>query len=198
MKIPPGHDEASVLAAIEKVVGALAPTFVFGYFQLEDVKQQGVLFALEVLEKEKYDPSRQLENFLYCHIRNQFINLKRKLVKRCDAPCASCHSGRCCGPNGTPCARYLEWAERNKTKGNILRPLDLGNISDEHESRTRVDSTVESEAEFDELLEKIDGELPLELRADYLRLREGVALPKARRTLVESAVRRILCQEPDR
>lgn len=204
MKIPPGHTEESVLEAIEKVVNVLAPSFVFGYFQLEDIQQQSRLFALKVLEKGKYDPSRPLENFLYTGVYRLLLNLQRDKLKRNEPPCKKCHKGESCEDayDGQRCERYNAWVTRNQAKANLLRPLDLNHISDEKERRTRLASSVHEEVEIDEILKRIDVELPVELRSAYLQMRAGVSVPRAKRQQVEAAVKLILggeveCQNED-
>src|SRR3954453_8942961 len=89
MKLPDNITEADFLAAIEKVVGILASSFAFGYFEVEDIKQQARLFAIEAMKR--YDPSRPLDNFLYAHIKNRLINFRRDKFRRNDPPCLSCH-----------------------------------------------------------------------------------------------------------
>lgn len=191
MKIPPGLTEAEVLSAIEKAVNILAPSFVFGYYDLEDIKQEGRLQAFKVLETEKYDPSRPLANFIYAHIRNRYINLLRDKLRRNDPPCQRCHEGCFCEPDG-PCEQYAAWKERNCTKANLMRPLDLAHVADENERHTRIESTVVNDVEIDEIVQLIDTHLPIELRATYLQMREGVSVPKAKRQLVEDEVRNII------
>jgi hypothetical protein len=198
IKIPAGHTEESVLEAIYKVVNYLAPGFVFGHYGLDDVKQEGVVMALELLEKETYDPSRPLENYLYIHLSRRYINFKRNKLTRCDAPCASCHAGQPCTPSGV-CQKYSEWKARNRAKANAMCPQDLHNISDEKEDACRVHSSVVEDAEISELTKLIDKELPVGLRAAYLQMRAGVPVPKAKRLEVEEAVKIIvggaLCQD---
>lgn len=193
MKIPQGYTEAQVLAAVEKAVNILAPSFVFGTYDLEDVKQHGFLIALKVLEKDKFDTSRPLANFLYTSIKNGYINLKRDEYRRNDPPCPSCHAGTPCPKAvGPACPKYQSWFDRNQAKANIANPLALEHISDEGERRTRTSSSAEQEAEIGELLQTIDAHLPVELRASYLQMRAGVSVPKGRRLLVEQAVKDIL------
>jgi hypothetical protein len=192
MNLPHGKTEAEVLLAIEKAVNILAPSFVFGYFDLDDIKQQGRVYALQALAAGGYDPSRPLENFLYAHIRNRYINLRRDKLRRSDAPCLRCHAGDPCGEDGQTCRRYDDWLARNQAKANILRPLDIEHIADERERRARVASTVCEDAERDELLRRIDEQLPVELRSSYLQMRAGVSIPRARRLVVEAAVKEIL------
>src|SRR5262245_57832295 len=148
MILPPGKTEAEVLAAIDKAVNTLAPTYVFGPYDIDDIKQEGRRHAIEVLAKGVYDPTRPLENFLYTHIKNRLINLKRDKLRRNDAPCRRCHDGDPCGGPGSYCATYREWLARNNAKANLMRPLDLGNIADEREKRTRVNSTAHQDAEL--------------------------------------------------
>lgn len=192
MKIPPGYTEARVLEAIEKTVSLLAPTFVFAYYDLDDIKQFGRMEALQLLESEKFDPSRPLENFLYVHIRRRLLNLWRKKLRRTDAPCLVCHQGEPCGPRGEFCSKYASWLRRNQTKANLAQPLALDHIADERERRTRTDASSESDVELDELLRKIDLQLPLEFRQDYLKMREGLSVPKSRRREIESIIQSIL------
>lgn len=190
MTIPPGHTEASVLKAIEKAVNILAPSFVFGPYVLDDIKQEGFVFALEALEKGRYDPTRPLENYLYTHICNRFCNLKRNRFRRNDPPCAKCHAGDVC-PDAIPgdsCPKYRFWRERNQSKANLCSPISLDHISDERERRTRANSTVEADAEIGELLDRIDEKLPIELRQPYLQMRAGVSVPKPVRLKVERAI----------
>ncbi len=47
------------------------------------------------------------------------------------------------------------------------------------------------------MLQLIDEYLPVELRAAYLQLRAGKAVPKAQRRAVEAAIKEILGQEED-
>lgn len=194
MKIPPGMTEADVLEAIEKAVNALASSFTFGIYDIDDIKQQGRLYALLVLEDEKYDPSRPLPNFLYAHIRNRLINLKRDKLHRNDPPCRQCATGDFCTAEG-PCKKFQDWRRRNTAKANLQRPLDLNHLSDDKENRTRIDDSVSEDVALAEMLRMIDEQLPVELRPYYLQMRAGVSIPKAKREQVNSAIKEIVgCQ----
>lgn len=52
--------------------------------------------------------------------------------------------------------------------------------------------TAETNAEVAELLELIDTHLPIGLRAAYLKMQDGVRVPKEKRVAVEQAVSDIL------
>ena len=199
--LPEGFTEQQVLDAIENAVRILAPSFTFGIYALDDIKQEARVMGLEALAR--YDPrpgpdgrpTRPLENFVYIHIRNRLCNLVRKKLRRSDAPCAVCHravGNRTEHPDGRFCQKYLAWKKRNDGKANIMCPLDLEHVADERERSTRVESDVESDASVSEALRLVDEHLPVELRATYLQMRAGQSVPKARRLVVENAVRDIL------
>ena len=189
MKIPDGKTKEEVLAAIEKAVDILGPSFVFGYFDIDDIKQHGRMEAIKVLATEKYDPALPLENFLYSHIKFRLINLNRDKNKRSDTPCKSCHKGIPCN-DGVLCEKYTVWLKRNTAKANLIRPLNIGNISEEKSTTSA--STVHQDAEIEEALRLIDEQLPVELRAVYLQMRAGVSVNKLKRLQVEREIKAIL------
>ncbi len=188
MKPVPGKTEAEVLEAIERAVATLAPLHIFGHLDLDDLKQYGRLFALQALEKEVYDPSRPLENFLYTHIKNRFLNLKRDKLKRADAPCKTCHHGTFCTGTNAPCERYERWSRRNRAKQQLM---NRAAPSEPDESPATSVSTT-ADVETQEILELIDERLPISLRANYLRLKDGVVLPQEDADAVMGALREIL------
>lgn len=188
-EVPPGKTEDQVLEAIENAVRLLAPSFVFGYFSLEDIQQEARMMGLEAMER--YDNVRPLENFLYRHIFNRLINFQRDNWKRNESPCDECHGGVfCSGSDGTqPCKKYRAWLRRNSDKASLMRPLDLDHAPGEG---ARQEGTVEEDVVREELLRRIDEELPVELRGYYLKMKAGVSVPKSRREQVEGAIREIL------
>ena len=188
MYLPPGKTEAEVLAAIKKTVDILAPSFAVGYYDIDDMKQEATWEAIRVLNKGKYDPDRPLENFLYVAIRRRLLNFQRDHVRRNDPPCKSCHEGKRC-TEGSFCKKYAKWLKTNNAKASAISPLGLNHISDE---RDRNPSGGEQEVELNELLDKIDRELPVELRGYYLQMRDGLKIPKVKRLEVEKAVKLIL------
>jgi RNA polymerase sigma factor (sigma-70 family) len=190
--VPEGYSEAEVISEIERIISILAPTFKFGYYDVDDIKQEARIEAWKALAR--YDPSRPLANFLYTHVRNRLINLKRDKYHRNDPPCKLCHEGRLHSVTEA-CGRYKDWCKRNTSKQNIMNPLDLLNISDENEKNTRSESGVLDDIVINELLRRIDEELPVELRSHYLQMRSGMNIPKARRREVEKAILEILNNE---
>lgn len=176
------------LKIIDKVVNRLAPKYKFGYFDIEDIKQQGRLFALQAMDK--YDPAQPLENFLCVHVKNRLINFKRDNYCRIEPPCEPPSD-----ENEPDYNKWNAWQKRNETKKNLMEPLDITNIRDEDESNMRMESEVITNAETAEYMRIIDKQLPLELRADLLRIRASVNIPKIRRERVYNAVKKIIKEE---
>lgn len=177
--------ELEMVSIIQRVARSLASTYTFGYHSAEDIEQQGVLYALEVLESGSYDVNRPLENFLSIHVRNRLSNYKRNNYRRTEPPC------RCCDPfdpPAYPCQKWLDWSARNSAKQNLMRPLDMSNVSDEHEINMRNESVVEDDTMALELRNLLDREIPVELRRDYLQMLDGKSLPKAKRERVREVV----------
>jgi len=192
VKTPAGMTENEVVESVERVLDTLAKHHAFGIWSEEDIRQYGWEEVLEMLEKDKYDASRPFENFVYVVVRSRFHNLRRNKLSRNDPPCKSCHSGDNCTGTNVPCVKYESWRKRNAAKANVQRPLDLNNIADEREGRTRMESTVVEDLATQELLELIDLHLPIDLRANYLQMRAGVSIPKARRKQIELVIREII------
>jgi DNA-directed RNA polymerase specialized sigma24 family protein len=196
MKLPPNVTENDFVVATDKIVNLLAHSFKFGYYEAEDIKQQARLFAIEAMER--YDPTRPLDNFLYSHVKNRLINFRRDKFRRNDPPCLDCHNslpGETRHEDRQYCEKYIIWFKRNATKQNIMNPLDLGNISDEQEANTRVESSVLDDIEIAELKRMIDVKLPIELRTIYLQMLDPdtrSSVPKAKRLLVERAIQEIV------
>lgn len=190
--IPPNHTEESVLEAVEKAVRLLARRFVFGYFTIEDIRQQARQFALEALPK--YDPSRPLPNFLYSHVRNRLCNFKRDRFRRNDPPCARCHSGDSC-PKATAsgaklCPPQANWAKRNGHKANLLRPQGLDSAPDAAISGRELPPG--EEACRRETLARLDAAIPAALRPAYVRMLAGEAVPAREREAVGRFIRELL------
>lgn len=179
----------SLEETIEIVVNRLSSRYIFGSYLLEDIKQQGRLFALEAVPR--WDGVRPLENFLYRHVKNRLGNLKRDKFRRNDPPCHECFEAvdvsTCHGGSGV-CRRHADYEKRNEAKACLARLATA-----EPESPPRGKEMEPSEvACLRESLSLIEEKLPIELRGDYLRMRAGAKLPRARRELVEKEVRLIL------
>jgi DNA-directed RNA polymerase specialized sigma24 family protein len=188
MNYPHNLTETEVMAAMDKAIALLAQTFVFGYFDSNDIRQEAYIFGLEALPR--YDPGRPLENFLYTHIKNRLINFKRDKYHRTDPPCKICaEHGK--HQDGSICPKYTAWKKRNASKQNLMRPQDI-QTADDSDRSMKMNQSVVDDVNIIECLELIDLHLDVELRSTYIRMRYGESVPKAKRLKVEEAVKEIL------
>lgn len=193
MKIPDGMNEAEVIEIIDKAISGLCYKFRFGYFEKEDLEQEGWVFAIDALER--YDGKRPLANFLRVHIRNRFISLKRDKFHRYDPPCITCpfydpeckkSTNKCAEfVNKDDCDKWEAWKKRNAAKSGLMKPIDINGVEQD----------LEVEAEFLNSLnlaaihKKINSKLPIELRGDFLRMLDGVYIPKQRKDKVRDYIK---------
>ena len=206
VEIPKGMTEEEVLRVIESVVNILAYNFKFGYFDLDDMKQQGRMYALEALPR--YKPSLgNLHNFLRSHVRNRFLNLQRDKLSRSQPPCPSCpfydpecrQSANMCSAfeDKMECDKYSGWVKRNGAKRSLVEPLDISIIRDEKEKNMRNNTDIPALIIRAELMGMIDKHLPVTLRSDFKKMMEDISIGKQRRDKVIEAIREILGADYD-
>lgn len=205
MKIPDGYTEEQLISEIEHVTHALAAHMSFGYHEVDDMAQEGFVFALEGLEK--FDHRRaNLTTYLYWYVRSRFINMRRRELTRMTPPCNECpfydpdnkHSkGSGCAEfkNKQDCFKYSGWERRNASKRSLGGSFDASEVR--NEETNAIQAFQQSDVETQEIVARIDAKLPVALRADFCRMRDGVPLPKHRRLGVENAVREIVGDEID-
>lgn len=171
--------EEEFLKVLDKISKKLVYKFKFGYHDVEDMKQQAAIFALEGLEK--YDHTRPLENFLWTHVRNRLFNYKRNNYQRPDKPCLTCplydpdnkkSTSQCLEYSDKQnCELYRSWIDRNTNKKNIMKPsyidYDITNNFD-----------LGDDIANKEIVDFLDANINSEFRETYLRLKHGEKIPK--------------------
>lgn len=195
--MPEGHTEKQVLDIIEKIVGILAGKFRFGYFDTDDIKQQGRLFAIEALPRFDKTRNHTLDNFLYRHVRNRLVNYKRDNYTRREFPCLSCpfydpknlKSTNSCAvyADKMECSKWSNWVNKNESKRNLVETAQESDQPPFSKLQNASD-----DAAFQEMKDLIDKKLDIELRADYLRLLGGTSIPKARKDRIRQAIQDII------
>jgi hypothetical protein len=194
---PKGLKEEEVLEIIRKTVAYLAPSFKFGYFDTEDMKQEGTIFCLEALDSFNFDKSCQdnvgdaLLTFLKTHVRWRFLNMRRKQLTRLEPPLCSCELCKEDSSNRLDCRKYSNWVKRNMAKKSLMEPFDVDEVYNSDASFT---TDVESNILSADVIEILNQHVPSSIRADYRRFIEGVSLPKNRRERLISEIKQILRQ----
>jgi DNA-directed RNA polymerase specialized sigma24 family protein len=185
--------QQEVIELIDSITNSLSLKFRFGFLTQEDIKQECFILAIDGLER--YDDKLPLENFLRVHIKNRLCNLKRKFQRRdIKCECNICKVESSTHKDRISCLKYKQWYERNLAKKNLMLPMDIDLVSDlgrthvpDHDKCMRVESQTEAIVEQKEIFDKIDGLLPVDMRADYIKMKNGIKIPKNRYdTIVET------------
>ena len=195
MKIPDGYTEQEVIDIINSISSKLSGKFKFGYYELEDIKQEAALFAWQGLEN--YDGVRPLENFLWIHIRNRLYNLKRNNYCRPEKPCDNCPYDAYIKKNDEcskyssmkECIIYLKWFKRNQTKKNLMstKSSDLPILEDKQHINDEIFSK--------EIYNIVDSSIPISLREDWIRFVNKINISKNKRKVLMEHIHKILKDE---
>jgi len=176
------HNQVSqeeFLTVLDNISKRLCYKFKFAYHDINDMKQQAAIFALEGLEK--YDHSRPLENFLWTHVRNRLFNYKRDNYQRPDKPCLTCPLYRPNNADGLDCSEfndkfnchaYRSWFQRNNNKKGIIQPSYIEN-TDPANDKDFVDHISDQQ-----LIDYIENNLPIKYRSTYLKIKYGNKVAK--------------------
>lgn len=199
-KTTPKVDENELLRVVDVITKKLAYKFKFGYHDIDDMKQQIMVFALEGLKN--YDHKRPLENFLWTHVRNRLFNYKRDNYQRPNKPCLTCplydphqtQSRSCCTKysNKDDCDLYVAWSKRNNVKKNLMH---FSNIDKEFDNSDffvsdnidTIDNIINNE-----ILLSIEDKLLDEYREIYLKIKNGVKVPKSECAKLSNHIKALL------
>jgi hypothetical protein len=186
--------EKDFLEAVDNISKKLIYKFKFGYHEIDDMKQQAAMFALEGLEN--YDHKRPLENFLWTHVRNRLFNFKRDNYYRPDNVCVGCpffdpdykkSSNQCAKyTNKDNCSIYSQWIERNNTKKNLMKPVDIE--TSEHQSENNLLDNISN----NEILKIIEDNIHTKYRETYLKVKGGIKVTKNELVQLQKHIQSIL------
>lgn len=180
MKLPQGMTEQQVLNTIEKLARRFAHKFRFGFYDIDDIKQEIYIMGLDALDR--YDGRAPLENFLAVHIKNRLKSFKRDNYVRDGYICTYCN-GKC--PECQHCHKRML---KISAKKFIMEPLDINEISDEREPTMWNLSDTDLKVMIQEYSDLVDRKLDINLRMDYLRMKSGGYVPKHRREEIETII----------
>lgn len=203
MIIPKGMTEKEVLECIDHVVKGLAPKYVFGYYTLEDIKQYGRLKAIELIKSGKFDSEKSsLKTFVWTHVKNRLVNLKRDEFERLDKPCYKCPLYK---PNIKSecekyedkhnCDLYSKWYSRNESKKNVICPIDIDNVSYDKEQNLSHSNDLDLSIDTKDMVDLIDSKISNKNRSYWIKLKSDIKLSKKEYNAVLEEIREILYED---
>lgn len=150
---------------ILKVIDRIAPKYTFGYYELDDIKQESYIICLEAIEK--YDKSRPFENFISKHLSNRLKTLIRDKYSRSNI-------------------ESEKHEKLNQSKKNLM---DLKSTDGSYKiyEEDIIDRMSTSEA-IETLMEK----LPPSMRNNFYRLANGVSIQSSKKAALFDKVKEIL------
>lgn len=165
---------------IREIAKRVKNRYAFGYYDADDIESECFIAAVEALPR--FDASRgSLSNFLITHINNRLRNLIRNKYRR---KCSHCQHG---------CPKCRKLQTLNDNKRSLMEPKDIGFYEDnEREAAMSYEQDHLDKIQYEETVALINAKLPLELRADYLRMLDGTYVSQARKKNVEQAILEIL------
>jgi hypothetical protein len=198
--VPEGYTYQQAFEIIEMVISRLERRHKFGYHQDVDMHQEGWLHCIRILRRNKYDHARPLEKFLYVHVRNKFLNMKRDQYHRANSPCERCplytddiSLNNCLKfQDKSDCRKYKNWEDSNISKRNLMNLIGLDIISDEHEANTKFNSNIVGSISRRETEDIIEESLPSDMLEDFRKLINAERLSKKRISEIRAEVRFIL------
>ena len=193
MFIPDGYSESELIKIIDGVLDNLCHTFSFGYYDSDDMRQEGFIMAMEALPKYSTEFNTTLATFLTGHIKKRFINLKRNKLYRVEPPCSTCQyyskKHKFCEKYNehSLCRKWVAWSERNEAKRNLAEGCDSTNsVSDDEHDHDYVNTLYAGE-----LRTYIDKKMPMRLMSKYRQHLDGVTIAKKDRDEVICEIKRI-------
>ncbi len=165
--------EDEITAIILKVCNKMVSKYKFGYYDIEDMKQEAFIIGWKVLPK--FNGSAPLENFLSVHIRRRLLNFHRDHYYRLDIA-----------------EDMTKRSLNNISRKNLIDTISIDNVQDESESNMFYDVQFIDNIECEEVLKLIDIHLDINLRTDYLRMRDGMTISKVKKDRIYEAIDEIL------
>ena len=195
MKIPKGISEEEVLSVINRTVNYLAPSFKFGYFDIDDMKQEGTIFCLEAIDSFNFDKSSQenvkdaLFTFLKTHVRWRFLNMRRKQLMRVEPPSCKCKLCKEDSPNRLDCQKYSNWIRRNIAKRSLMEPFDVDEV---YSSKSSCIFNLDDKILSSDIIKILNEHIPANIRVDYRKFLDGVSISKNKKEKLMQTIKSII------
>lgn len=145
----------------------------FGYYDVDDMRQEAFIIGWKVLPK--FNGTAPLENFLSVHIRRRLLNFHRDHYYRLDIK-----------------DDMSKRSKHNIAKKNLIDTISIDNVQDEHEDNMFYYVEFVNDIECEEVLKLIDIHLDINLRTDYIKMKDGITIAKSKKDKIYEAIEEIL------
>lgn len=197
-----GVSENEFVAIVNRIMDRIVSTWVFGYFDSDDIRQEAFIIATKAIRSGKYDKCRKLEPFLFRSISNGLFNLKRGVTGKFASPCQRCPlfdrkyestTNQCKAfTNKLDCDKYMQWELRNAKRNSLINPISFSSPDEDEEDvfdiQTYTIEHVLDEAIKNEITDLINNNLPATLRGNFLKMMAGIKIKTQDRKAVQSAI----------
>lgn len=139
-----------IIQTILKVAKNIAPKYAFAHYTKEDLIQEAILMGMDA--HKRWDGKRPFENFVANHISRRLKTFKRDKYFR-------------------PASNGAEISKAQKAKKNINSPEK---ITFDLPIKNR-----KGDGSYNEIFSEIDHLIPISLRKEYLKLRDGQKISAA-------------------
>lgn len=176
----------TITEIIERIQRALSTKHTFPGYSADDIAQEIALLCLR--DQHKWDPEKgTLEQFLYVHCRNRLHTLRRDQFSRNYSYCPL--QGRYTGDNDAA-TRKLQ----------VLTAISFESVNDLEQEPQAITSSDEDvvldRLQAQEILRKLDEELPPAIRPLLLKLLHDEKLSNKQRTLLLEEIHKVLWPAP--
>lgn len=193
-----GLTEQEVLDTIYRVCKTLSLKFRFGYMTADDIFQEAFIRLTERKKGkpstlDKYNSAYPLENFLRVVIKNSLINFKRDNFERITE--LKCKCKFCKSENHEirlSCNKYKQAYYRTVSKKNVIMPIGITEINDEEEDNAKIYQDIDSNIDKKDIFDKIDKALPVSMRPDYIKMKQGGRIGQIRYEEIMNEIRKII------
>jgi len=150
------------------VIERIAPRYTFGYYDVDDIKQESYIICMEGLSK--YDNSRPFENFISKHLSNRLKTLIRDKYSRSN----------------------IESPKHEKLNQNKKNLMDLK--SSDGQFKIFEEDIIEKMS-TNEAIDKIMQELSPSMRNNFYRLANGVSIQSSKKNALFNKIKEILGED---
>lgn len=197
-------DNEKVIEAVNKFAGYLASVYKFGFYEIDDLKQEAMVRAFQAMNNGTYDDSKDLDQYLFMTVKNHFKNIHRKYRQQNKPPCLTCplydpnfkSSLNQCSEyaDKNDCQPFNEFINKYENRQSLLQPSDITSISDEDKNELVIDYNLLEDLAQTELYDYVDRNIAPLVRNDFLRMIAGVKLHPDNIRRVQLEVARVMIE----